>query len=139
MKTWLARELDRLHGIRAVVAGMAALVVGGALLLGSGAPAGAPERAAGLGGPARAAAARRVREEALERTLGAVRGIRRASLAVSADGAAVAVAVTPEPGAPLAVEARAAIVRLVCDAFPAVSPRRVTIVEEDALTAAGGQ
>lgn len=139
IRMWLRIEIGRLRGIRAVVAGLACLTVGAAWILGPVAPAVAPAGGGGVGGRVRAAEARRVREEALERTLGAVRGIRRALLTVAPDGSAAVVNVLPDPDSVLAIECRAVIVRLVCDAFPAVPPRRVVIVEDGGRTAVGGR
>lgn len=138
LRFWLAAEFARFSPIRAFIAGIALLAAAGAAAFVPPADRLPPPTDAG---PAagRALPALRLREEAVERTIGALRGVRRAALAVAPDGLSAAVAVLAEPGRPLPIEGRAAIVRLVCDAFPAVPPRAVMIQETDGRMAQGGR
>ena len=134
---WFRSEAARVKGVRALISGLALTVTAAAALL---PPFELPERGSTGPGPDTVRggdAARRLREESVERRLAAVRGVRGADLQVAGDDASVVVALSLEPGRPLAAEARAAIVRLVCDAFPGVIPRRVLLIDAGPAGAAG--
>lgn len=136
--SWLRTELARFNAIKGFVAALAAVTFVAAWAL---TPRVETQAAASPAarGPAIAPEARsRVREEAVERTLAALRGIRQAAVRVSDDFGAARVVVDVDPSEPLSVEACAVIVRLVCDAFPSVAARSVSIMTADGRTARAG-